>query len=426
MNVKSKSNRRGMSSTSERQPHHDLSNDPPPSYSAAINETMNHSPQPWSSTTNRAPTNSPPNGTRSSPSTTPTLSSPNSSPLRPRLSQVIAIPATVSRLDSPFLRAYPPALEAFSIPMSTFLNFLDNLNRVAVTSPPLQVLATAGDIVSFIPETTAQIVGASISAAAQISSAAISYGRTEIELRKANAETFGPKGLKVEIARIDAVARLTGMPILNSQGKVDKRATLLKPLDELEEGGLTISGQQRRLDTMQPWIAHLEMTPLPETRELQNPLDEVSIKISERIRVKGETKLIKKRGQAHSEYKREAEKVRTDFDKEMNKIYRNMEKEMRKLDAEIDKVGLSSKPDTVAKVEREKEKALAKYEKQKRKEEKEYEKEMREIEKDQLSDDEEEKHMRKILWLIIREKDAFSGYGPNPDVPDPEGWAELP
>ena len=55
----------------------------------------------------------------------------------PYLEKVVAIPATSPKLGSPFLRAYPPALEQFGIPQDVFLDFLDGLNRVAGESQKL-------------------------------------------------------------------------------------------------------------------------------------------------------------------------------------------------------------------------------------------------------------------------------------------------
>ena len=49
--------------------------------------------------------------------------------------------------------------------------------------------------------------------------------------------------------------------------------------------------------------------------------------------------------------------------------------------------------------------------------EKKYRKDIKEVEEDRLGDDEEEKNMRKLYWLIIRELDAMNGAGPNPNLP---------
>jgi hypothetical protein len=386
--------------------------DPPPTYSDAIGDGMNYPevvPAQWTSTMM---------------TTTTTVSS--SSPRH--LAKPVAIPQTLNMMGSPFLRAYPPSLEAYDIPASTFLAFLDTLNRVSVKSPPLQVLGTVGNIVSFIPEPTAMIVGSSISAAATLSAGALQHGRTEMELRRANADVFRPKGLKVEVARIDAIAKLTGMPILDSKGKIDKTARLLNPILN-DDDNTSVSGQQRRLDTMQPWIAHLDMAPLTASDNQQEPeqpqssLRKLSGRISESDRRRGEQRLVKKRGQAEAEFLEESQKLERDLQKEMAKLDRDLDKDLRKLDRDVGKIQLSDKPNKadreMAKVECERRKIVDKYEKEKRKEEKDFAKELKKIEKDRVHDDKEEKSMRKILWLIIRDQDAPSGDGPNPDMPTP-------
>jgi hypothetical protein len=72
------------------------------------------------------------------------------------LRQPIAIPATAANLGSHFLRTNPTELGAFNLPPSDFLSFLDELNRLLVVSPPVEVLGLAGDIVGLVPFATAQ------------------------------------------------------------------------------------------------------------------------------------------------------------------------------------------------------------------------------------------------------------------------------
>lgn len=335
---------------------------------------------------------------------------------QPCFDKPIAIPALRSGRDSPFLRAYPPSLEAVSISPTAFLDFVDHLNRVTVRYPPLLVLGVVGDVVGFVPEPTAMIVGTAVSAAAQISAGVVSYGRTEMELRKANAEIFGPAGLKVEIARLDAVAKLTRMPILDKKGKVNKKAAVLKPLVELDDGGLPVSGQQRRLDAMKEWIAPLQLSPSEEV-EPHTPFRRFHQMISEKKKEWEEKKLVQKRCEVQHEYLKETRKLREQFDEEMHDLNKDLEKDLRKLDAEMESAMTKPKPEKIEKLERKRARVLAQYDKDRRKEEKEFNKEMKEAEEDRLSDDEEEQNMRRILWLIIRDKNAPSGSGPNPDLP---------
>lgn len=317
------------------------------------------------------------------------------------LRKPIAIPATTPALGSPFLRAYPPSLENFQISRELFLHFLDDLNRVAVANPPLAVLGLAGQIVGFVPLATAQIVGASVQAAATAGTVAVSKGRTELFLRDANRTIFAPRGLNVEIAKLNALAKLADIPILDSDGKLDKRATLLAPIEQDDVSGTqSLTGQQRRLQAMEPYVAHLDIEPLPEIETPSNPLSKWSKAASERQRKKGEEKNIKSRGKASEK-----------FHKEMAKLDEEFAKEMQKLDKEEAKARKEKEPEKV-------EKELRKVEKEREKEVREYGKEQAKIGKDRIKDDKEESGMKKILWLMIRNLDAESGVSENEDVPE--------
>ncbi|EXJ62261.1 hypothetical protein A1O7_02694 [Cladophialophora yegresii CBS 114405] len=327
-----------------------------------------------------------------------------------RLDKPIAIPATVAQYGAPFLRCYPPCLASSGISAETFLSFLDTLNRVAVKSPPLQVLGLAGNIVGFVPSAAAQIAGGVINLTAGVAAGVIQHGRTELELRRANVDLFGPRGLRVEIAKTEALMKLLGVPgVLGPDGKLDKKAKLLA---RLELGGsdhdepLDISAQQRRLDALKPWIAELDVAPLLGIEAPNNPLSRLSVKVSERNRAKGEKKLLEKRGKAHQGYRREARKAEQEFEREVGKIEKETGKELREIDAKLESAGRKQKTRDVAKLEREKDKVLAEYERDRTKVEKRYQKEMKEIADDRLSDDEEERSLRKLYWLVVQEQDA--------------------
>jgi hypothetical protein len=286
----------------------------------------------------------------------------------------------------------------------------------------LQVLGLAGNIVGFVPSAAAQIAGGVINVTAGVAAGVIQHGRTEIELKRANADLFGPRGLKVEIAQTAALVKLLGVPgALTADGKLDKNARLLT---RLEPGGgiesddpLDVSAQRRRLDALKPWIAELDVSPLPRIEAPDNALSRLSVKVSERNRAKGEKKLLEKRGKAHQEYRKEARKAGEEFEREMGKIEKGKGKELSDIDAKLENAGRKQKSRDVAKLEREKAKVLAEYERDRSRVEKRYQKEMNEIEDDRASDDKEEKSLRKLYWLIIREKDAPSGRGANPDLP---------
>ncbi|KIW70597.1 hypothetical protein PV04_02853 [Phialophora macrospora] len=339
-----------------------------------------------------------------------------------KLGKPIAIPATIAEYGSPFLRGYPPCLASYGIGAETFLSFLDTLNRVAIKSPPLQVLGLAGNLIGFVPSGEAQIAGSVINLTASVATGVVQHGRTEIELRRANADLFAPRGLKVVIVQTAALVKLLGMPgALTADGKLDKKARLLTRLESTGgtelDGRLDISAQQRRLDALEPWIAELEVTPLPGIDAPDNALSRLNVKVSERNRAKGEKKLLEKRGKAHQEYRKGAQKAGEGFEREMGKIERGKGKELREIDEKLENAERKQKSRDVAKLEKEKAKLLAEYERDRSRVEKRYQKEMNEVEGGRMSDDEEEKSLRKLYWLVIREKDAPSGRGPNPDLP---------
>ncbi|KAF4473450.1 cytochrome P450 oxidoreductase, partial [Fusarium agapanthi] len=256
----------------------------------------------------------------------PTLEQPRLHPSE----KLIAIPATSSKIGSPFLRAFPPILEhQYHLPLEVFLRFLDDLNRAAVASPPVQILGMAGSIVSMIPLHTAQIVGNSVNAAATLSTYAISKSRSELCLSTANKELFIPRGLKAEFAKLDVVARYARMPILNDEGKIEKNSMILGPLeDATAQAPVTV--QQRRLQALEPWIAPLDLTPLPELHVPDNFVSKMHASTSERQRRKEEKKMTKDRAKAHDDWTEDSRKAREDYEKEMRKIEEEFAKAQRK------------------------------------------------------------------------------------------------
>jgi hypothetical protein len=238
----------------------------------------------------------------------------------------------------------------------------------------LQVLGLAGSIMGMVPLTTAQIVGNAMSFAAQAGTIAVSKGRTEIYMHRANKEIFAPRGLKVEIAKLDAIAKMANLPILDDLGKVNKNSRLLEDIGV--EDLRTLSGQERRLAALSQWIQPLELESLPTIEEKTNSLSKLGQVASERQRKSGEKKMIKEREKSHEE----GGKVDREYRKEMGKQDAKEEKARRtkqgyKLQEELDKIA-----------------------KERRKIGKEYEKESGKL----LKVSKEEKAFRKILWLVIR------------------------
>jgi hypothetical protein len=214
----------------------------------------------------------PPAYTAPGPSTLPSQSPPP--PVQEILSQTnhktIAIPAIASSSDSPFIRAYPPILRNHQLPKESFLMFLDQLNKDIAASPPLQVLDATGGILNSVPILfPLHWIGSAVSGLANLSSQGMSKSRTDSSIKKANKDIFGPRGLRVEIAKLDALAHVTKMPILDSQGKIDRQSPLFLQLqNEASMAGIDERQQQefslqQRISTLQPWIAELEFEILP-------------------------------------------------------------------------------------------------------------------------------------------------------------------
>jgi hypothetical protein len=306
----------------------------------------------------------------------------------PSLTQPIAIPATTTTLGSPFLRAYPIELEAFNISTPDFLNFLDELNRIMVVSPPVRVLGLAGDIVGFVPSATAQIVGGAVSAAATLTTYGMSKGRSELFIRESNKTLFAPRGLKVDIVKLEVVARVASIPILAADGKVDKNATLLAPLQGLESD---LSGQQRRLMALAPWTSPLMLYPDEHIAVPKNMLDSMHAYASERQRASEEKRILKNRTKAHDRQQKASTKIRAKFDDEMDKLRCEEDKVRRKEGWRM-------------------ESQLRKVDKERSRVKREYEEEMGKVMGGVKKKDKEEAAVRKVLWLLIQRQDTAGTY----------------
>ncbi|KAF9885929.1 cell division cycle- protein [Aspergillus nanangensis] len=197
-------------------------------------------------------------------------------------SVVIATPS----FDSPFLRAYAPILATYNLPRDSFYHFLDQLNKVISGSPPLQVLDATGGILQSVPILfPLHWLGSVVSGLANLGSQGVSKSRTDSFLRQANHDIFRPRGLTVELTKLDALAYLANIPILDSQGKVNRQSALFQRLLQHELGGrkpnsrITASSsstsadeqprdvdmRQQQILILQPWIAELELDVLPWT-----------------------------------------------------------------------------------------------------------------------------------------------------------------
>ncbi|KAI1359443.1 hypothetical protein F5Y08DRAFT_319687 [Xylaria arbuscula] len=319
-----------------------------------------------------------------------------------QLVKPIVIPATTASLGSPFLRAYPPNLDAFNISREDFLGILDGLNRVAVQSPPLLALGLVGEVLGVVPIPTAQLVGFAVSTASQIGKYALSKGATEAYLRKVNKEIFGPRGLKMEIAKLEAMARVNKLPILDSQGKLRDDMQLLRPIIDAQEMQ-SIGAAQRWLQALEPWVAPLELEYLPPINmETTSFWGKLHTKASEHERKSAEKKLLKNRDKIAEKHQKEVEKAEEKRAKDLAKIER---KEQRARDS-----SRSHRVDSkLQKIDQKREKAERKHDER-----------IEKADEDSTSKDKEAKSMTKVLWLIIR------GVGEDSGIADSFGSGEDP
>jgi hypothetical protein len=213
----------------------------------------------------------------------------------------------------------------------------------------------------------------------------MSKSRSELCISKANKELFMPRGLKAEFAKLDAVACYAQIPILDNKGKVEKNGMVLGPLEDASMQ-TSVTVQQRRLQALEPWIAPLELTPLPDLHVPNNFISKLHASTSGRQRKKEEKKMTKERAKVHDDWTEDSGKARKDYEKDMRKVGEELAKVQRK------------HADDPRKLERE----LKKPHRERERREKEYEKEMRKVDKDRRKDDKEEECVRKVLWLLIR------------------------
>ena len=213
----------------------------------------------------------PPSATNHDPPSYAPVAAPESSavPQEPHTRQrkTIAIPAIAPSSNSTFLRAYPPVLREYNLPHESFLSFLDQLNDDISTSPPLQVLDATGGVLSSVPLLfPLRWIGSAVSGLANLGSRGVSKSRTDAALRQANQDIFGPRGLKVEIARLDALVHIAKIPILDSQGKINRQAPLFQE-NLIHDESHNLDRQQQLIQNLQPWIAPLDLHILPWTAQ---------------------------------------------------------------------------------------------------------------------------------------------------------------
>ncbi|BCS23142.1 uncharacterized protein APUU_31367S [Aspergillus puulaauensis] len=316
-----------------------------------------------------------------------------------------------SEIASPFMRAYSPTLSEYQITQADFLTFLDGLNEVFIANPVLQATSIAGSVMGNIHPV--EIVGIAVEAASEIGSETTSYFRTRAYLKKANADIFGPRGLKAKIMEFDKMARAVAVHPDELKERMQREAGILEGADsesaedidigilnsviaDGEGGGEEIEARRnprlQLLDALQGHVAPLDTEGLPVSPEQRNLLKRWNASFAAKEGQKQHKRLDRK--------VREAKEERAKKYKEALEIAQEMERDIGKIEAKIDKI--PKKEDDEMKIEKKISSLVADMEKTRRKKLK----KMREAMKDgdEELEDLQRKDMEKTLkikWLVI-------------------------
>lgn len=193
-------------------------------------------------------------------------------------------------------------LTKYNLPQDSFFRFLDSLNEVITTNPPMQVLDVTGGILKSVPILfPLHWIGSAFSGLANISEQSKSKSRSDTALKQANKEIFGPRGLKAELANLDALAYIAKIPILDSQGKINKNATLVRQLGDMsrayrerrkgsdskepeQKQAHELELQQQRIHLLHPWIQDLQLDVKPTAKSRLTRFNSALKKYNERER----------------------------------------------------------------------------------------------------------------------------------------------
>ncbi|KAK1687578.1 hypothetical protein BDP55DRAFT_630773 [Colletotrichum godetiae] len=265
------------------------------------------------------------------------------------------------KVPLPFMRAYSQGLRAHETYEEDFVAFLDNLTVAQGPPAPLTMLNTASSIVGLIPNHWAQLAGGIANVTAGLGTAAIRIIRTKIFLDEANRDYFEPRGLRASICKSKSLAAKLGC------GEQLPELSLITP--ETYEMSL----QDRRMRTLEPYIAPLTFEVPPPSRE-RNLVDRMTEKQIERAVKKNDKQREKKQGkvrESHQDQPRDESKYVENLDgsindkkvlkmeERYNKSQRKMEKAERKATEEVKGIGpLDSKE-----IKRKEEKKIRKAEK---------------------------------------------------------------
>ncbi|KAH0355081.1 hypothetical protein KCU83_g2278, partial [Aureobasidium melanogenum] len=116
------------------------------------------------------------------------------------------------KYNSPFVRAYPPALSAYGIPETSFLAFVDGLNESFIANPALQSATQVGMGLSAFGGPHGHMIGKAVKMASKAATGGMSSKRTKVFLEEINRDMFATHGLNVEILPTYSMLQVIGCP----------------------------------------------------------------------------------------------------------------------------------------------------------------------------------------------------------------------
>ncbi|KAG9569052.1 hypothetical protein KCU71_g2080, partial [Aureobasidium melanogenum] len=116
------------------------------------------------------------------------------------------------KYNSPFVRAYPPALSAYGIPETSFLAFVDGLNESFIANPALESATQVGMGLSAFGGPHGHMIGKAVKMASKAATGGMSSKRTKVFLEEINRDMFATHGLNVEILPTYSMLQVIGCP----------------------------------------------------------------------------------------------------------------------------------------------------------------------------------------------------------------------
>ncbi|KAK5681595.1 hypothetical protein LTS10_006128 [Elasticomyces elasticus] len=316
-----------------------------------------------------------------------------------RLPCPVAIPQisgagrSLSPIGLPFTRAYAPLLGNYDVSEQEFLEFIDNLNIVSASSPPLQVLDLVGGFPGFVPLAHSQTISGVPQAGAQIGNRILSKTRGDVFLEKSNADFFKPRSLKVELVAGRALKLRLG---LNPETSLVAATSS----ERSSAGPRTLT--ERKLASLAGLIAPLVLD-VPPPNEPTNVLNQMCARQQAKHARKADEKSLKHQEKSISKSPVTQDTKSDKAQREIRKLDRDYEKLERKREEELEKASRKKRSERKAtKVERHFEKDVRQLEQEYREVlEKQGQSSDKRVAKSGRKEEKEAQSAEKGVWLVI-------------------------